>query len=154
MKRSLIAILLTMMTTGMTLPTFAGERSFHPPQVHRDSGHWDRHSTPRLIHRHGPTCGHGFDHRATPPRGYPGRGWHGPRYGHSHAYGRSVVRETYSYTDPAAVILGGAAGGVIGHSLGDGDPYATLSGVIVGSAVGYGLGTTEQTRYRVERRRW
>jgi len=154
MNRSILAIVLATLMTGFALPTLAGERNYGPPQMHRDGGHRDRHQAPKLIHRHGPSCGHGYYRSANPPRGYHNHGWHRPRYIHPRSYGHTAVRETYSYTDPAAVILGGAAGGLIGHSLGDGDPYATLSGVIVGSAVGYELGTTEQTTYRIKRRRW
>ena len=136
MKRLLLIIAFTAVAGATALPAAAGNRD------------GDRH---RSYDRGGHTYSHHPGHRYNHHRHYPRHHYRGHRH-HHHGYhrGHRVTVEKHHYTDPAAVILGSAAGGLIGHSLGDGDPYATLSGVIVGGAVGYGLGHEHYKTYRVQ----
>jgi len=158
MKSLFLITALFAATTAMALPAAASDRrdDGRGPSHERHYGgrggeHHDagraRPVPPRFGHHYGHRYGYPMHHHGHPRHYYPRHRHHGYR----------IVPQTHHYTDPAAVILGSAAGGLIGHTLGDGDPYATLSGVIVGGAVGYGLGHEHYKIYRVvpaPHRRW
>jgi hypothetical protein len=166
MHRLLLILALSVTIGATAMPGWAADRGDRggPPRHERPHGDHGRHHGNRPGHHRGhrPHYRHHYWHRGHHrPHGYGHRWHHYPRhhfYRHGHrGHGHHISVWRHHYTDPGAVILGSAVGGMIGHSLGDGDPYATLSGVIVGGAIGYGLGHHDHKTYRIDHhrhRRW
>lgn len=101
-----------------------------------DHDRWDRHDR-----HHG--RGHGWGHRKWDkhPRYYRDRVVvHSPRYVERSYYTEptySSIRCT-NRSNPLGLILGGAAGGIVGHQFGKGkgNTAATIGGAVLGSAIG------------------
>lgn len=105
-------------------------------------GDRDRHHDRDWKHRRHDHRGHGWGHRKWDRHHHYNRVVvHSPRYVQRTTYYQEPVYSSIHCTNrsnPLGLILGGAAGGILGHQFGKGkgNTAATIGGAVIGSAIG------------------